>query len=110
MDKGGVGYMAAAPSSAKGHTDGPGRGCGHRREGHSTIWSMTRPVGHFFLVQPKGGVPCSSYSTRDNVSESRVRVVHHHDDPTNDCGSGSDTPRRLAESDTRLCSGRLPRP
>ena len=34
---------------------------------------------------------CSLHSTRDDPSESRFRAVQCYDDPTNDCGSGSDT-------------------
>ena len=34
---------------------------------------------------------CSSYGIRDSPSESRFRVVQPYDDPTKDCGSGSDT-------------------
>ena len=37
----------------------------------------------------QGGEACSPYATRDHVSGSRLRAVRFHDDPTNDCGSGS---------------------
>eukprot|EP00670_Eutreptiella_braarudii_P011536 CAMPEP_0174323526 /NCGR_PEP_ID=MMETSP0810-20121108/11874_1 /TAXON_ID=73025 ORGANISM="Eutreptiella gymnastica-like, Strain CCMP1594" /NCGR_SAMPLE_ID=MMETSP0810 /ASSEMBLY_ACC=CAM_ASM_000659 /LENGTH=86 /DNA_ID=CAMNT_0015435999 /DNA_START=452 /DNA_END=712 /DNA_ORIENTATION=+ len=37
------------------------------------------------------GVACSLHGTRDNPSASRVRAVQFDDDPTHDCGSGSDT-------------------
>ena len=39
--------------------------------------------------------------------ESMFRAIQFHDDPINDCGSGSDTQRGLAEPETRWCIGRL---
>ena len=54
---------------------------------------LTTPRATFlFRSRPRrAGVPCSSCGTRDNDSESRFRAVQCYDDPTNDCGSGSDT-------------------
>ena len=46
-----------------------------------------------FWSSPRGaGVACSLYGPREALSESRFRAVQFYDDPTNDCGSGSDTP------------------
>ena len=50
------------------------------------------PPGNFFWLRPRSaGVACSLHSTRGNPSESMFRAVQCYDDPTNDCGSGSDT-------------------
>ena len=76
-----------------------------------TKFSSPPPRTFFFWLRPRlAGVACSRHSTQGNPSGSRFRAVHCYDDPTNDCGSGSATQWGLAESETRLCSGRLPRP
>ena len=47
---------------------------------------------YFFWLRPRcAGVACSLYGTQDNLSELRFRAVQCYDDPTNDCGSGSNT-------------------
>ena len=50
------------------------------------------------------------HSTRENLSESRFRAVQCYDDPTMAVVADFTRSEGLAESETRLCSGRLPRP
>jgi len=79
---------------------GPGRNCNlHLPEPlYLQDWVFTVSGGwipgnaySFFFVQTKDELACSLDGTRDHLSESRFRAVQCYDDPTNDCGSGSDT-------------------
>ena len=54
--------------------------------------AVTHTTIFFLLVQTKvSWRTCSPYGTRESLSESRFRAVRCYNDPTNDCGSGSDT-------------------